>query len=96
MIKVERGHRMITIIPAWRNLGCWGIKVGSFYADMFTVPYWGIYINNRSGRSKYLRVKSMIARLFMYTIILLLLAGMAVSIIEINLRVQHAMALMGQ
>ena len=34
----------------WKNLGCLGIRIGGFYADMFRNPYWGIFVN--TGRQK--------------------------------------------
>jgi hypothetical protein len=45
-----RTNRRVAVILPWRNLGCLGLRVGGFYADVFLRPYLGAFIN--TGRLK--------------------------------------------
>jgi hypothetical protein len=43
---------MLKIYLPWKNLGCFGIKLGSwFYIDFYAAPDWGSYM--RVGHFKY-------------------------------------------
>lgn len=40
----------ISIQMPWRNLGCLGVKIGHFYADVFMRPSFGVYWNYKGRR----------------------------------------------
>ena len=41
---------MIRVYMPWQNLGCFGVRVGRFYVDLFISPYVGIFYTN--GRTR--------------------------------------------
>lgn len=41
------------ILPPWKNLGCFGVRAGRFYADVFIHPYFGLFMNYKGKKRWY-------------------------------------------